>query len=195
MTYVVGVDEAGRGPLAGPVAVGIICAPESFDILGTFPGLNDSKQLSEKARERIYVQLEAGAGGEELRHAVIFRDAQDIDERGIAVVIREAVAEGVQELLPDSSIGTVYLDGSLKAPETYMQETIVRGDSLIPAIMLASVAAKVSRDRLMRVLANTYPQYEFERHKGYGTALHMARIKEHGPCAIHRRSFLKGLTS
>ena len=190
----VGIDEAGRGPLAGPVAVGLVRAAAGFDIAASFPGLNDSKKLSEKARERLYSRLEEQQAAGTLSYAVVLKDAADIDARGIAVVIREAVAEGLQALMPDTRAGKVYLDGSLRAPAAYEQEVVVRGDSLIPAIMLASVAAKVTRDRLMHALAVTYPEYGFERHKGYGTAIHLERIRAHGPCAIHRRSFLKGLT-
>lgn len=190
MSYVVGIDEAGRGPLAGPVSVGLVCAPKDFDILSVFPGINDSKKVSEKTRERLFNVLEEQVVAGSLSYVVVLKDAAEIDARGIAVVIREAVAEGVATLLPNSDEGIVYLDGSLSAPREYTQETIIRGDSLVPAIMLASIAAKVTRDRLMGAFAATYPEYAFERHKGYGTALHMSRIREHGPCAIHRKSFL-----
>lgn len=190
MNYLVGIDEAGRGPLAGPVSVGFVCAPEDFDILSTFPGINDSKKLSEKARERLFDLLEEHVALGSLSYTVVLKEAAEIDARGIAVVIREAITEGLAKLLPNPNEGMVYLDGSLKAPPKYAQETIIKGDSLIPSIMLASVAAKVTRDRLMCALATTYPAYEFERHKGYGTALHMSLIRQHGPCSIHRKSFL-----
>lgn len=191
MRFVLGVDEAGRGPLAGPVAVGVVAAPEGFDFLAAFPGLNDSKKLSEKKREAIFTTLVELAGAGTLRVAIILKSAKEIDGRGIAVVIRAAVREGVAKLLPDPEEGKVWLDGSLKAPAEYAQETVIGGDGLIPAIMLASVAAKVSRDRHMVRLAAKYPEYDFARHKGYGTAAHIKVIRELGLSELHRKSFCR----
>ncbi len=190
---VVGVDEAGRGPLAGPVAVGVVCAPDGFDFLLEFPGLNDSKKLSEKKREAIFAKLVELADAGVIQVAVILKSAKEIDGRGIAVVIRSAVAEGVGKLLPDPKAGKVWLDGSLLAPDQYEQETVIGGDALVPAIMLASIAAKVSRDRHMVRLSAKYPEYGFEGHKGYGTKAHYEAIKVHGIRDIHRRTFLKNL--
>ncbi len=188
---VVGIDEAGRGPLAGPVAVGIVRAPEGFDFLAAFPGLNDSKKLSEKKREALFALLEERVAAGDLTYVVKLRTAQDIDQRGIAVVIREAIASGLKPLLPDTSGGKVWLDGALIAPEIYEQETVIGGDGLVPAIMLASIAAKVTRDRLMVQVSDTYPEYGFAQHKGYGTKAHMDALRAHGLCDIHRATFIR----
>jgi ribonuclease HII len=190
MRMILGVDEAGRGPLAGPVAVGVVAVPEDFDLIAAFPGLNDSKKLTEKKRGEMFALLEAAAERGEVRYAVEMSSAQMIDEEGIVAAVSGALRRGVTELARDASGVKVFLDGSLKAPQEYEQETIVGGDGLVPAIMLASVAAKVSRDRLMVELAREYPQYGFARHKGYGTAAHYAALSTHGPCLIHRRTFL-----
>lgn len=189
--FVVGVDEAGRGPLAGPVAVGMILVAEDFDLLAEFPGLNDSKKLTEKARERIFEQvINLAEEGNEIQFSVELGSAKEIDEEGIAVVIKRLVATGVEKLLPNPEDGKVWLDGSLSAPVVYEQETVIGGDGKIPAIMLASVMAKVTRDRLMVELAQMYPEYELERHKGYGTKVHMEKLREHGLSDIHRRTFI-----
>lgn len=188
--WIIGVDEAGRGPLAGPVAVGLVCAPEGFDFHAAFPGLNDSKKVTEKGRERIFAQLEESAAQKEFMYNVQLASPQDIDEQGIAVVIRSAIAQGLAELVPDGGGHKVWLDGALRAPSHYTQETVIGGDALMPAIMLASIAAKVTRDRHMVKLALRYPAYKFEQHKGYGTKQHYALLHEHGLCEIHRRTFI-----
>jgi ribonuclease HII len=192
MKWLVGIDEAGRGPLAGPVAVGLIHAPESFDILSAFPGLNDSKKLTEKKREDLFALLEECVRRGDISYLVQFRSAEEIDTKGIAVVIREAIESGLRTLCSESKTlkTKVWLDGSLKAPVHYHQETVIKGDSLIPSIMLASIAAKVTRDRLMHTLHEEYPQYGFSKHKGYGTSAHMSALRTHGLCAIHRRTFI-----
>jgi ribonuclease HII len=185
-----GVDEAGRGPLAGPVAVGVIATAQNFDILATFPGLNDSKKLSEKKREILFHVLQEEMKKGTVRAVVQLISAEKIDEGGIAPAIRHAVATGITKLLPDPKEGRVFLDGSLRAPKEYEQETVIGGDGLIPSIMLASIAAKVTRDRYMKTQAELYPLYGFEKHKGYGTKAHLEALREHGLCAIHRRTFI-----
>ncbi len=122
--------------------------------------------------------------------AVEFESAEAIDREGIAVVIRRAVSRGVNALAPDAAQVEVLLDGSLKAPVEYRQRTIIGGDETVPLISLASIAAKVSRDRRMREFAAVYPQYNFEVHKGYGTKLHYEMLRTHGLSVIHRRSFI-----
>ncbi len=189
MRTIIGVDEAGRGPLAGPVVVGVVAAPEEFDFFSVFPKLNDSKKLSEKRREEIFETLCQLQKEGIIQFCVKSVDAATIDRSGISPAVRSCVGAGVKALAKDTSV-KVFLDGLLKAPDEYEQETVEGGDATIPVIMLASVAAKVSRDRLMKQLAATYPQYGFEKHKGYGTRAHYEMIKMHGPCAIHRRSFL-----
>ncbi len=190
MRFTLGVDEAGRGPLAGPVSVGVVAVPEGFDVMKEFPGVADSKKLSEKKREKIFEMLEARAAIGDARFIVELESAQTIDEEGIATAVRRALWRGVNILAPDSALVHVLLDGSLKAPPEYSQETIINGDELIPIISLASIVAKVTRDRLMVELAKQYPLYGFEKHKGYGTAMHYEMLKKHGLCVIHRRSFI-----
>jgi len=189
--YIIGVDEAGRGPLAGPLAVGIVRVRDGFDLLAAFPGLNDSKQLSEKRRETLFALLEEEPA---VSYRVEWIEASEIDERGLTASITDAVARGVRALML-SEEGKVYLDGLLAAPAEYEQETVPGGDALIPAIMLASVAAKVLRDRKMVELGARYPGYGFEKHKGYGTKAHYEALKALGPCSEHRRLFLRKFSS
>lgn len=190
MKYLLGVDEAGRGPLAGPVAVGVVAFSEGFDLLAAFPGLNDSKKLSEKKREALYQLLVDEGKKGNVRAKVCFASEKTIDRRGIATAVREALSRAVRSLSPEPTGVHVLLDGSLRAPSEYEQKTIIGGDATEPAIMLASVAAKVARDRLMLRLAAEYPEYGFEKHKGYGTKAHYAALAKHGLCAIHRQSFI-----
>lgn len=190
MRFMLGVDEAGRGPLAGPVSVGVVAVPEGFDVAKEFPGVADSKKLSEKKREKIFEMLEARVALGDARFLVEFESAATIDEKGIAYAVREAVSRGVNTLAPDAALVKIQLDGSLRAPPEYAQETIINGDELVPLISLASIAAKVTRDRLMCALAREYPVYDFEKHKGYGTREHYEALQKHGLCAIHRRSFI-----
>lgn len=190
MRYVLGVDEAGRGPLAGPVAVGVVAVAEGFDVAKEFVDVADSKKLSEKMRENIFEMLKAREASGDARFAVEFESAETIDNEGIATAVRRALSRGVNALATDSALVHVLLDGSLKAPPEYSQETIINGDELIPLISLASIAAKVSRDRLMLDLAKKYPEYGFEKHKGYGTKAHYEALKKYGLCDIHRRSFI-----
>jgi len=194
MRFTLGVDEAGRGPLAGPAAVGVVMVSRGFDVAREFPGVKDSKKLSEGKRERLMRQLEARATQGDVWYRVELENAEAIDEEGIAVVIRRAITRGVTALASETghpmSSFEILLDGGLTAPAEYQQETIIRGDDLVPLISLASIAAKVTCDRLMVDLSREYPQYGFDRHKGYGTALHYAQLSEHGLCAIHRRSFI-----
>ena len=125
-------------------------------------------------------------------YTVCMKSAEDIDARGIAVVIREAIEEGLSKLLPsEQQVSTkVWLDGSLNAPPMYIQETVIGGDALVPSIMLASVAAKVTRDRYMLELHQQYPEYGLDRHKGYGTKIHMNALRAHGLTDMHRRTFI-----
>lgn len=195
-----GVDEAGRGPLAGPVAVGVVVVPEGFDVLREFPGVADSKKLSEKKREEIFTMLETRVAKGDARFQVEFENAKAIDDEGITTSVYKALARGVNKLTAECGSQTskclrkpdfrILLDGALRAPPEYAQETIVNGDELVPIISLASVAAKVARDRVMCTLAKEHPHYGFEKHKGYGTQAHYEALKKHGLCVIHRRSFI-----
>lgn len=189
-SHIIGVDEAGRGPLAGPVAVGVVRVPKGFDVKKNFPGADDSKKLSEAIREELYREMEGRRQAGEIDFCVRLRSAKLIDERGITAAVRSGVWSGVRFLAEDSSSAKVFLDGLLHAPPEYEQETIIKGDALVPVISLASIVAKVRRDRLMKQLSLSYPGYAFEVHKGYGTKKHYEAIEKWGMTDIHRRSFL-----
>jgi ribonuclease HII len=189
--FLVGIDEAGRGPLAGPVSVGVVVIPVQFDP-ALFDGIRDSKKLSEKARDAWFEKLPSLEAEHGLRYKVEFTSAHYIDEYGIVPAIKRAVAAALRSLAVVPEEAEVLLDGSLKAPpEFVVQKTIIRGDETEPVISLASVAAKVTRDRFMKQAAAKYPEYGFEVHKGYGTKAHRDAIKKHGLSDIHRRSFIK----
>ena len=188
--FLLGVDEAGRGPLAGPVSVGVVKVARGFDIRKAFPGVNDSKQLSETARETIYREMQSRQRAGDISFCVRLISADVIDTIGISKAVRRGVWSGVRKLAPEPKGVRVLLDGLLHAPEEYEQETIIKGDAKEPVISLASIAAKVTRDRLMKKLAEKYPNYFFEVHKGYGTKRHYEAIEKWGPSDIHRHSFL-----
>ena len=200
MQFILGVDEAGRGPLAGPVSVGVVAVPEGFDVAKEFIGVADSKKLSEKKREEIFALLEDRVAQGDVRFRVELENAEVIDTEGIVFAVRRALARGVNALAEECghpvSTGLltpgvhILLDGALRTPVEYAQETIINGDELIPIISLASIAAKVVRDRLMVELSAQYPLYGFEKHKGYGTKAHYEMLEKYGPCILHRRSFL-----
>lgn len=199
--YVVGIDEAGRGPLAGPVAVGLVLVPAGFD-WSLLPGVGDSKKVSEKNRERIYKEALGLAKAGKLWCMVEMASAKVIDKRGIAVVIRECIDKGLKELSSrqdlelDWDTVRVVLDGSLKAPAYCVhQETIIKGDAKEKVIGLASILAKVTRDAYMCRLANkpAYACYQLAKHKGYGTALHCRLIARHGLSPEHRTSYCKNI--
>lgn len=187
MKLVLDIDEAGRGPLAGPVAVGVVCVSEGFDFYDAFPGLNDSKKLTEAAREDIFTKLETHP---EVTWHVELVSHRVIDTRGIVHAVNTGMRRGVKKLCPEPGAGKLWLDGALKVPDGYVGEVVIHGDGLVPAIMLASVAAKVVRDRYMVKLARRYPIFGFERHKGYGTAAHYRALRAYGLCDIHRTTFL-----
>lgn len=190
MAFSIGVDEAGRGPLAGPVAVGGVWVPREYPVALMFPGVADSKVLSPKKREHLFTLLQEKAREGDIRFHVALIDAKTIDAIGITAAVSRGVTEVVTSLSKATEDTCVYLDGLLRAPKEYGQETIVRGDATVPLISLASVAAKVTRDRVMEDYGREYPSYFFEKHKGYGTQLHQEAIKTHGMCPLHRRSFV-----
>ena len=178
---VCGIDEAGRGPLAGPVCAAACILPRGLEI----PGLNDSKKLSEKKREALYTVIT----GEAAAWAVCLVDEGRIDEINILQATFEAMRGAVSALpvRPDLCLVDGNRDPGLGLPT----RTIVKGDSLCAAIAAASILAKVTRDRRMRELDAVYPGYGFAVHKGYGTKAHYAAIERLGLCPIHRRTFLK----
>ena len=178
-----GVDEAGRGPLAGPVCAAAVVLPRNADI----PGLNDSKKLSDKKRRELFPVIQQTA----IAYAIVMVDEKTIDEINILQATFQAMAQAVSKL--EKKPDYILVDGNklpaLEAPA----KAVVHGDSLSASIAAASVLAKVSRDDLMLELAKDYPEYGFDIHKGYGTKAHTAAILEHGPCSIHRATFLKKL--
>ena len=177
---VAGVDEAGRGPLAGPVAVAAVILDASRPI----EGLNDSKRLSEAKREALFPLIQQRA----LAWQVIFVEPDEIDRLNILQATMEGMRRAIAALQPLPEL--VRIDGN-RAPKglNCMAETLVGGDAIEPAIMAASILAKVSRDRLMVQLHSTFPQYGFDVHKGYPTPAHLSALSLHGPCEHHRRSF------
>ena len=186
--YIIGIDEVARGPLAGPVAVGAMLVTPR--IRRQFRNIKESKQLSPAQREEWCERIRRSSGPE-LRFAVSFVSAGVIDAKGIQHAIRLALKRSIEKLEVDPSECLVLLDGGLRAPEEFTeQKTIIRGDANETVIAMASVVAKVSRDRLMVRLSKKYPAYGFARHKGYGTRAHYDAIRKHGVSPEHRRSFL-----
>jgi len=197
--YIIGVDEAGRGSLAGPVSTGVVLVPVNFN-WGKLPGVGDSKALSEQRREAVYGAAEALAMTAGIVPTVVFKTAKQIDKQGIAVVIKEALAEGVAKVIakvgakPEECL--ILLDGGLKAPDFYLyQQTIVKGDAKEFVIGLASIYAKVTRDAYMIALAKkkAYAPYDFSTHKGYGTKVHREAIIKNGLSNEHRVSFCRNV--
>lgn len=184
-TAVGGVDEAGRGPLAGPVYAAAVILPQNAEL----PGLDDSKKLREKKREALFPLICAQA----LAYGIGFATAEEIDAINILQATFLAMRRAVSalQIKPDALL----IDGN-RLPETgaCREIAVVKGDAKSMSIAAASVLAKVSRDRYMLQLAAEYPQYAFEQHKGYGTKLHYARLAEYGISPVHRRTFLKKLT-
>jgi ribonuclease HII len=198
MKWIVGIDEVGRGPLAGPVTVCAVAmtykAYEKLLDKNTLAGLNDSKQLTEKSRERWHTEARAMEHRGALHIAISSRTAKAIDKKGIAVCIRECIKENLEKLKmgSDPKGCTILLDGSLRAPKEYPnQQTIIRGDSSQKIISMASVVAKVSRDRYMVGLGKKHALYGWNDNKGYGTKAHIQAIKKWGLTPFHRNSFLK----
>lgn len=185
----IGVDEAGRGPLAGPVSIGIVAVPVRFNLANHFPGLKDSKQLSAKRREDLYKIIVQHAHAGNLDFCYRYTGPGVIDTIGINRAVRHAIYRGVRAVALEPRHVHVLLDGLLYAPKAYSQETIIGGDESEPLIALASIVAKVRRDRLMRRLARQYPEYGFDEHKGYGTKSHYAAIQKYGLSDIHRRTY------
>ncbi len=178
-----GVDEAGRGPLAGPVCAAAVILPVGVVI----PGLDDSKKLTEKKREALYDVIKETA----VSYGIAFASENEIDEMNILNATFLAMKRAVEKLgvKPDLAL----IDGNQK-PHTGINEvTVIKGDGKSMSIAAASVLAKVTRDRYMLELDKKYPQYEFKKHKGYGTKLHYEKILEYGISDVHRKTFLKNL--
>lgn len=178
-----GADETGAGPLAGPVYAGAVILPEGLIL----EGLNDSKKVTPKRRDRLFEEIQEKA----IAWAVASVDEKEIDAINILNARMKAMEMAIQALKPAPDYALI--DGNRDKGITIAHETVVKGDGRSANIAAASILAKVSRDRYMEEMAKLYPEYEFERHKGYGTKLHFELLMKYGPCPIHRRSFLKKL--
>lgn len=194
-SYIIGIDEVGRGPLAGPVTAAAVMAPAITNYQlpiserKLLKGIKDSKKLSPVQREEWDKKIKTQNA--KIKIAVASVGALIIDRIGISRAARLAVGRCLQKLKIVAS-GKILLDGSLYAPRTYTnQETIIKGDEKVPLIAAASIVAKVHRDKKMMRLHSKFPQYGFDIHKGYGTEFHRVAIRKRGLCPIHRRSFCK----
>ena len=178
-----GADEAGAGPLAGAVYAGAVILPRELDI----EGLNDSKQVSAKRREILFDEIQEKA----VAWAVAWADEKEIDAMNILNARMLAMDRAIRSLKPAPDYALI--DGNRNKGISLVNETVVKGDSRSASIAAASILAKVSRDRYMEEMARRYPEYEFERHKGYPTKRHYELLRRYGPCPLHRRTFLKKL--
>ncbi|MDE6929497.1 MAG: ribonuclease HII [Lachnospiraceae bacterium] len=184
---VCGIDEAGRGPLAGPVVAGAVILPEGCRILY----LNDSKKLSEKRREELFSEIKEKA----VSWATGVVSPEEIDEINILKATYKAMRQAFEKLSP---VPQVLLNDAVTIPglsPALVQVPIIKGDAKSASIAAASILAKVTRDHMMAEYDKLYPEYGFAKHKGYGTAAHIAAVREHGPCPIHRRSFITRFVS
>jgi ribonuclease HII len=182
-SVIAGTDEAGRGPLAGPVYAAAVILPMGLVI----DGLNDSKKLTEKKREALFDVI----CKEAISYGIAFATPEEIDELNILNASQLAMRRAVAKLSPTPDL--VLVDGNVAREFPMDTKTVVKGDALSMSIAAASILAKVSRDRVMAELAKEYPQYQLEKHKGYPTPLHMNLVRELGPSPIHRKTFLKFL--
>ena len=181
-SFICGVDEAGRGPLAGPVCAAAVILDENIQI----EGINDSKKLSEKKRDALYDVIKERA----LAFSVAFASVEEIEELNILGATFLAMNRAISELKNKADFALI--DGNRVPKDIEINcECVVKGDSKSMSIAAASILAKVTRDRLLLEYDSLYPQYNFAKHKGYGTAEHIEAIKRYGPCEIHRPSFLK----
>ncbi len=178
---VCGVDEAGRGPLAGPVCAAAVILPQGLVI----EGLDDSKKLSEKKREALYDQVIASA----VSYGIAFASVEEIEQTDILSAALLAMNRAIAQLDPQPALALI--DGNTTRSIAVNAKSVIGGDGKCASIAAASILAKVTRDRLMYAAAEEYPQYGFDKHKGYGTKAHYAAIDEFGPCPIHRMSFLR----
>jgi ribonuclease HII len=188
--YLIGVDEVGRGPLAGPVTVCAFLLPCKNEV--EFPGVKESKQLTHEERVAWLQKINIEKGKKTLTYAVSHVSALVIDTIGLTQAINRALKNSLRRLGKAPHECMILLDGGLRAPVEYIyQKTIIKGDEKETVIALASVVAKVSRDRVLVRMSKKYPKYDFHVHKGYGTKIHFERLSLYGPCKIHRRLFLR----
>ena len=193
-TSIAGIDEAGRGPLAGPVVVACVVMPRDSMI----EGVNDSKKVSEKKREKLYEEIIKEAIG----YGVGIISQEEIDRINILNATKEGLTTAIKEMEKDlkekkrnfDKPEIILVDALTKIDTDHIPyKSIIKGDAKSYSIAAASIIAKVTRDRIMRQWAEVYPMYGFEKHKGYGTAMHISAIKEYGLCPLHRRSFVKNI--
>ena len=182
-SLVCGVDEAGRGPLCGPVAAAACILPTGL----VLEGLNDSKKLSEKKRELLYDQICENA----IAYAIVLGSVEEINETDILSATLHAMRQAIDQLDPKPDFALI--DGNITRGFTLPCRAVVHGDATSPSIAAASILAKVTRDRLCMELDAKYPQYGIAKHKGYGTKAHMDALREHGPCEIYRTKFIRFL--
>lgn len=197
--YIIGIDEVGRGPIAGPVAVcAFMIKDNSFSTTPTdkkLPKLKDSKKLTKRQRVTWFNYLKDNKEKGLCDFSVSFVSSENIDKFGISKCIQKALNKSLSNLVISCNLEprtcNLFLDGGLHAPVEYInQETIIKGDELHPIISMASIMAKVTRDRIMVNYAKEYPEYGFEKHSGYGTKAHYTAIKKHGQTPIHRKTFI-----
>ena len=180
---VCGVDEAGRGPLCGPVAAAAVILPRGLVI----EGLNDSKKLTEKKREALYDEICKNA----IAYSVVLGSVEEINETDILSTTLHAMRTAIDQLDPKPDFALI--DGNITRGFTLPVKAVVHGDAISPSIAAASILAKVTRDRICMELDAKYPQYGIAKHKGYGTKVHMDALREHGPCEIYRTKFIRFL--
>lgn len=186
--WIIGIDEAGRGPLAGPLSFGAVAM--RADALAVLEGIKDSKKLTERAREKWHEDLTGAEGVVTLYGDISVKKIDEFRMGKVIAVGSRALARRMLETLGVSEDEALFLlDGSLEAPRGFRQMSIIDGDAQVDIIAAASVVAKVRRDRAMRTLHCKYPEYGFNRHKGYGTKGHRDAIRQYGPTPVHRRSF------
>ncbi|MEX2340732.1 MAG: ribonuclease HII [Candidatus Paceibacterota bacterium] len=191
--WLLGVDEAGRGPLAGPVAVGVVLVKPDFD-WKTIPGVGDSKKVTPKKSNPNFRRAKENKKEGKLDFQVALSSHLIIDDKGIVFAINKAMKRALTKLTLNPDECEIRLDGALRAPSSFTnQQTIIKGDSKELCIGLASILAKVTRDQHMKRLSTKYPLYNFDIHKGYGTKDHRVRITKHGLSDIHRRTFCRNI--
>ncbi|MDO4815435.1 MAG: ribonuclease HII [Bacillota bacterium] len=181
VNIICGVDEAGRGPLAGPVCAAAVILPRNLEIAG----LNDSKKLTEKKRDALFDVIRENA----VSYGIAFSSVEEIEEMNILNASMLAMNRAISQLDPVPELSLI--DGNRNSAIEYPSRCVIKGDAKCADIAAASILAKVTRDRYMLEMAEKYPQYHFEQHKGYGTKLHYEALREFGPCEIHRMSFLR----
>ena len=185
--FIAGMDEAGRGPLAGPVSVACVVMPLEEDKI--IPGINDSKKLSEKKREELFEKIKETA----LAYSVILIDEKTIDKINILEATKLGMKKAYEAL--EVPIDMLLVDAVKNLDVDCQYESIIKGDAKSYSIAAASILAKVTRDQMMIELDKKYPEYNFKKHKGYGTKEHIEAIKKIGPCAIHRKTFIKNFVN